>query len=101
MSLKDITTEYSQDPFIRAMVCLSKTMTRSADEVYGQRHESLLHMWKVAVSIAEDLRNQESQVQQALGLRLDASIQSGSLGVRQTMFTTSKQATWELFWSTH
>lgn len=94
MSLKDITTEYTQDSFIRALVCLSKTMTRSADEIYGQRHGSLLQMWKVAVSIVEDLRNQESRIQQILGLRLDASIQSGSLGVRQTIFTTSKQATW-------
>ncbi|RJE21545.1 hypothetical protein PHISCL_06117 [Aspergillus sclerotialis] len=88
MSLKDITTEYTQDSFIRALVYLSKTMTRSADEIYGQRHQSLLHMWKVAVSIVEDLRNQESRIQQTLGLKLDASIQPGSLGVCQTMFTT-------------
>lgn len=88
MSLKDIATECTQDPFIQLLVHLSQTISKSADQIYGQRHESLLHMWKVARSIAEDLRSHERRLEQTLGVRLCAAIQTGSLGVRQTIFTT-------------
>lgn len=90
LSLKDVAIEYAQDPFIRLLVQLCKTITRSADEIYGQRHESLLHMWKVARSINNDLRGLEVLLQQSFGFGLDAEIQEGSLGVRQTIFTTCK-----------
>ncbi|KAI2692599.1 transcriptional regulator family: Fungal Specific TF [Penicillium roqueforti] len=88
ISLKDVAIEYPQDPFIRLLVQLCKTITRSVTEIYGQRHESLLHMWRVARSIADDIRGHEAHLQQALGLGLDSSIQAGSLGVRQTIFIT-------------
>ncbi|KAJ5833962.1 transcriptional regulator family: Fungal Specific TF [Penicillium riverlandense] len=88
MSVRDIATECTQDPFIRLLVHLSQTISKSADQIYGQRHESLLHMWKVARSIAEDLRSHERQLEQTLGFGLCAAIQTGSLGVRQTIFTT-------------
>ena len=90
LSLKDVAIEYPQDPFIRLLVQLCKTITRSVTEIYGQRHESLLHMWRVARSIADDIRGHEAHLQQALGLGLDSSIQAGSLGVRQTIFITCK-----------
>ncbi|KAJ6138811.1 hypothetical protein N7471_005297 [Penicillium samsonianum] len=88
LSLKDVAIEYPQDPFIRLLVQLCKTITRSVNEIYGQRHESLLHMWRVARSIAVDIRGHEAHLQQALGLGLDDSIQAGSLGVRQIIFIT-------------
>ncbi|KAJ5618781.1 hypothetical protein N7510_002765 [Penicillium lagena] len=88
MSLKDIATGCTQDPFIRLLVHLSQTISKSADQIYGQRHESLLHMWKVARSIAEDLRSHETRLEQTLGFGLCTAIQTGSLGVRQTIFTT-------------
>ncbi|KAJ5623922.1 hypothetical protein N7510_000231 [Penicillium lagena] len=88
MSLKDIATEYTPDPFIRLLVHLSETISKSADQIYGQRHESLLYMWKVALSIAEDLRSHERRLEQTLGFGLGAAIQTGSLGVQQTIFTT-------------
>ncbi|CRL17388.1 Fungal transcriptional regulatory protein, N-terminal [Penicillium camemberti] len=88
LSLKDAAIEYPQDPFIRLLVQLCKSITRSVNEIYGQRHESLLHMWKVARSIANDIRGNEAHLQQALGLGLDDSIQAGSLGVRQIIFIT-------------
>jgi hypothetical protein len=90
LSLKDVAIEYAQDPFIRLLVQLCKTITRSTDEIYGQRHESLLHMWKVARSISNDLRGHETLLKQSFGFGLDAGIQEGSLGVRQTIFTTCK-----------
>lgn len=88
LSLKDIAIEYPQDPFIRLLTQLCKTITRSTDEIYGQRHESLLHMWRVARSIAEELRGHEAHLQQALGFKLDDCIQPGSLGVRHAIFIT-------------
>ncbi|KAJ6078396.1 hypothetical protein N7467_008149 [Penicillium canescens] len=88
LSLKDVAIEFPQDPFIRLLVNLCKTITRSTDEIYGQRHESLLHMWKVARSIVDDLRGVEAHLKQGLGFGLDAAIQTGSLGVRQTIFNT-------------
>ncbi|KAJ5152563.1 uncharacterized protein N7482_009041, partial [Penicillium canariense] len=93
LSLKDVAIEYAQDPFIRLLAELCKTISRSTNEIYGHRHESLLHMWRVARSITHDLRGQEVHMQQALGFGLNASIQTGSLGVRQTIFTT-------LYWHT-
>ncbi|CAG8355553.1 unnamed protein product [Penicillium salamii] len=88
LSLKDVAIEHAQDPFLRLLVELCKTITRSTEEIYGQRHESLLHMWRVARSIAHDLRGHESLLKQSLGFGLDAGIQEGSLGVQQTIFTT-------------
>ncbi|KAJ9489396.1 hypothetical protein VN97_g3869 [Penicillium thymicola] len=88
LSLKDAAIEYPQDQFIRLLVQLCKSITRSVNEIYGQRHESLLHMWRVAESIAKDIRCYEAHLQQALGLGLDDSTQAGSLGVRQIIFIT-------------
>ncbi|KAF7718845.1 Fungal Zn(2)-Cys(6) binuclear cluster domain-containing protein [Penicillium ucsense] len=86
--LKDVAIEYAQDPFVRLLTELCKTISRSGNEIYSQRHESLLHMWRVARSIIHDLRNHEVYMKQALGFDLDASIEIGSLGVRQTIFIT-------------
>ncbi|KAJ5771411.1 uncharacterized protein N7511_003462 [Penicillium nucicola] len=88
LSLKDVAIDVAHNPFIRLLAGLCKTITRSSDEIYGQRHESLLHMWKVARSIADDLRGHEAHMKQALGIGLDSGIQTGSLGVQQTIFTT-------------
>ncbi|KAF3402053.1 hypothetical protein F1880_009943 [Penicillium rolfsii] len=88
LSLRDVAIEYAKDPFIRLLTDLCKSISRSGDEIYGQRHESLLHMWRVARSIAHDLRGHEVRMEQALGFGLNASIQPGSLGVCQTIFTT-------------
>ncbi|KAJ5163928.1 uncharacterized protein N7500_005758 [Penicillium coprophilum] len=88
ISLKDVAIEYPQDPFIRLLVQLCKSITRSVNEIYGQRHESLLHMWRVARSIADDIRGLETPLKQVLGHGLDDSIQAGSLGVRQIIFIT-------------
>ncbi|OQD82129.1 hypothetical protein PENANT_c023G05787 [Penicillium antarcticum] len=88
LSLKDVAIDMAQNPFIRLLAELCKTITRSSDQIYGQRHESLLHMWKVARSIADDLRGHEAHMRQALGIGLDSGIQTGSLGVQQTIFTT-------------
>lgn len=85
MSLKDAAVEHAHDPFIWVLVHLCKTMSRSADQIYGQRHESLLHMWRVARSTAHGLQDTQPQMQQALGTGRDASVQAGSLGVQQTI----------------
>ncbi|KAJ5452561.1 hypothetical protein N7445_000744 [Penicillium cf. griseofulvum] len=88
LSLRDVAIEYPRDPFLRLLVQLCKTITRSVNEIYGQRYESLLHMWRVARSIASDIRGLEAHLKQVLGHGLDDSIQPGSLGVRQIIFIT-------------
>ncbi|KAJ5885511.1 hypothetical protein N7495_010021 [Penicillium taxi] len=88
LSIKDVAIEYAENPFIRLLVTLCKTISRSTDEIYGQRHESLLHMWRAARSIVEDLRGHEAHLQETLGFGLDANTQPGSLGVKQTIFMT-------------
>ncbi|KAJ5979576.1 hypothetical protein N7481_006874 [Penicillium waksmanii] len=88
LSLRDVAIEYPQDPFIRLLVQLCKTISRSTTEIYSERHESLLHMWRVARSITEDLRALELHMKQTLGFGLDADLRSGSLGVQQTIFVT-------------
>jgi uncharacterized protein (DUF2461 family) len=90
LSLKDVAIEQAQDPFIRLLAELCKAVSRSSNEIYGQRHESLLHMWRVARSIVRDLRGLEVHMRQALGFGLNGSIQTGSLGVQQTIFITCK-----------
>lgn len=96
MSLKDTATDSSHEPFVRVLVDLCKTISRSADQIYGERHESLLQIWRVARSITQDLQELQSQAKQALDTRLDASVQPGSLEVRQTMFAT-RMASYNLF----
>lgn len=88
LSPKDVTTELPQNPFVRLLIGLANTMSRSTEEIYGQSHESLLHMWHVARAIAKDVHRLESQLPQALGFSMDAEIQAGHLGVQQTMFIT-------------
>ncbi|KAJ5600964.1 hypothetical protein N7450_002031 [Penicillium hetheringtonii] len=88
LSLRDVAIEYPQDPFIRVLVYLCKTISRSMIEIYSERHESLLHMWRVARSIAEDLRAHEAHMKQALGFGLDGDLRTGSLGVQQTIYVT-------------
>ncbi|KAJ5771559.1 hypothetical protein N7520_002088 [Penicillium odoratum] len=88
LSLKDVAIEATQDPFIRILIHLCKTISRSTDEIYGQNHESLLHMWRVARSINNDLRGHEEFARQKLGLGLDTSPQTGSIGVRQAVYAT-------------
>lgn len=90
LALKDVAIECAQDPFVRLLAALCKTITRSTEEIYGQRHESLLHMWKVAKSIARDLRGHETLLKQSFGFGLDAGPQAGSLGVCQIIFITCK-----------
>ncbi|KAJ6115455.1 hypothetical protein N7486_001233 [Penicillium sp. IBT 16267x] len=87
LSLKDVAIENTQDPFIRSLVHLCKTISRSTNEIYGQNHESLLHMWRVARSINNDLRGHDEFARQ-MGFGLDTTIQTGSIGMRQTIFTT-------------
>lgn len=71
------------------MIQLCKTISRSNNEIYRQRHESLLHMGRVARSIADDLRGLEITTQETLGFGLDTNTEDWSLGVRQTIFTSS------------
>lgn len=88
LSAKDIGIALPKDPFLQVLVHLSKIFSRSADEMYGRRHESLLQMWKIAKSISDDMRCYDSKMQHALGFGLDKPVQQGSLGVRQTILIT-------------
>ncbi|OJJ50396.1 hypothetical protein ASPZODRAFT_1165843 [Penicilliopsis zonata CBS 506.65] len=88
LSLKDIDIAYPEDPFLLALIRLTKATARSAEEMYGERHESLLQMWRVARSISNDLKSFEPDMQRALGFGLDKPAQQGDLGARQTILLT-------------
>jgi hypothetical protein len=92
LSLRDVGIELPEDPFIRALSYVSKVIARLADEMFGQHHDSLLQMWRIARSITDDYRTYEAQIKQAIGIGLNACPQQGSLGVRQTILTTSKSS---------
>ncbi|KAF3017313.1 hypothetical protein E8E15_005528 [Penicillium rubens] len=77
LSLKDVAIEYAQDPFIRLLVQLCKSTSRSVNEIYGQRHESLLHMWRVARSIADDIRGHEPHLEKPGNPETGGSVGSG------------------------
>ncbi|KAL4998364.1 fungal-specific transcription factor domain-containing protein [Aspergillus recurvatus] len=88
LSRRDVGIPTPQDPFCLALLNLSEAMCRSADELYGRHHESLLQMWRIAKSIWDDLRAFDSKMQRALGFGLDKRPQPGSVGVQQTMCIT-------------
>ncbi|KAJ5151569.1 hypothetical protein N7492_009864 [Penicillium capsulatum] len=87
LSLNDVAIEYAQNPFNRLLVQLCKAISRSTNEIYRQRHNSLLHMWRVARSIASDLQSLEATAQEVLGFGLDINTRDPSLG--QKGFITS------------
>ncbi|PYI31219.1 C6 zinc finger domain protein [Aspergillus indologenus CBS 114.80] len=88
LSLKDVSIALPEDSFLQVLISLGKIVARSASEMYGRRHESLLQMWKIARSIIDELRGFDGLMRQALGFGLDKCAQPGSLGVRQIIATT-------------
>lgn len=87
---RDVSIALPEEPFLLTLVHLSKTIARSADEMYGRHHDSLLQMWKIARSITDDLRCYDAKMRRALGFGLDKCAQQGALGVKQTMLITRK-----------
>ncbi|KAL3482174.1 C6 zinc finger domain protein [Aspergillus californicus] len=85
--LKDVMIECTKDPFIRELVSLCTVISRSTNGIYGEQHGSPLDIWRAACSIAEDLRSLAVNLKDRVGFELDSSIQTGSLGVRQTIYT--------------
>ncbi|PLB46558.1 C6 zinc finger domain protein [Aspergillus steynii IBT 23096] len=85
---RDVGIALPEEPFMLALVHLSKVIARSADEMYGRHHDSLLQMWKIARSISDDLRCYDANMRRALGFGLDKCAQPGVLGVQQTMLIT-------------
>ncbi|RDW86969.1 Zn(II)2Cys6 transcription factor [Aspergillus mulundensis] len=88
LSRRDVGIPTPQDPFCLALLNLSEAMVRSADELYGRHHESLLQMWRIAKSIWDDVRPFDSKMKRALGFGLDKRPQPGGVGVQQTMCIT-------------
>ncbi|KAL4907861.1 hypothetical protein BDW74DRAFT_166476 [Aspergillus multicolor] len=88
LSRRDVGISTPQDPFLLALLNLSDAMVRSADELYGRHHESLLQMWRIAKSIWDDVWPFDSKMRQALGFGLDKRPQPGGVGVQQCMCIT-------------
>jgi hypothetical protein len=85
---RDIGIEPPRDPLLRVLYDLTKMMSRSADEMFGRHHDSLLHLWKLARSITDDHRSYDSKVQETLGFGIEKGPQPGEIGVRQVMLVT-------------
>lgn len=88
LSLNDIGIAQPDEPFLEILIHLSKAISRSANEIYGRRHESLLEMWRTARSIMDDIQCYDARMQEGLGYGLGEPPQLGSAGVQQTMLTT-------------
>ncbi|KAH1270760.1 hypothetical protein KXW98_004322 [Aspergillus fumigatus] len=88
LSSRDVGIAPPKDPFILILIHLTNVMARSANEIYGRPHDSLLQMWKLARSITEDLRCYDEKMKLALGFGLDKSPQPGDVGVQQAILTT-------------
>ncbi|KAL4875272.1 fungal-specific transcription factor domain-containing protein [Aspergillus karnatakaensis] len=88
LSRRDVGIPLPKDAFCHTITSLADAAARSADELYGQHHGSLLQMWRIAKSIWDDLRTFDSKMQAALGFGLDKRPQPGGRGVMQTMCIT-------------
>lgn len=74
-----------EQPMLLALVELSRIMTKSAHNIYGQRYESLLPLWKSAKGVRKDLHSFARRVHGVLNFGLDASPRPGEVGVCQTI----------------
>ncbi|KAL1981394.1 hypothetical protein VTN96DRAFT_2696 [Rasamsonia emersonii] len=77
--------EPTEQPFLLALVQLSRIMCKSAQNIYGQRHESLLPMWKAAKEIRRALKVFSQRLCDVMNFWLESSPQAGELGVCQTV----------------
>ncbi|KAL2826314.1 hypothetical protein BDW59DRAFT_171944 [Aspergillus cavernicola] len=88
LSRRDVGIPPPEDGFLIALISIADAVSRSANELYGQHHDSLLHMWKIAKGIWDDLRTFDSKMQCAVGFGLDSRPQLGGIGVQQTICIT-------------
>ncbi|KAL3481371.1 fungal-specific transcription factor domain-containing protein [Aspergillus californicus] len=88
LSRRDVGISLPEDSFLISLVLLSDAACRSADELYGRHHDSLLQMWKIAKGIWDDMRPFDAKMKCALGFGLDKRPQPGGAGVQQTMCIT-------------
>ncbi|KAL1970368.1 hypothetical protein VTN77DRAFT_5528 [Rasamsonia byssochlamydoides] len=75
----------TEQPFLLALVQLSRIMCKSAQNIYGQRHESLLPMWKAAKEIRRALQVFSQRLCDVMNFGLESSPKAGELGVCQTV----------------
>lgn len=90
MAARDVGIGLPSNPFLCALAHLCKVMARSADEIYGRHHNSLLQMWRIAQSITDELRKYDADMRRALGIGLEKPPQAGSLGMQQTILMMCK-----------
>lgn len=87
-----------EQPMLLALVELSRIMTKSARNIYGQRYESLLPLWKSARDIRKDLHSFARRVHGVLNFGLEASPRPGEVGVCQTVLMLC-MLSYASFWS--
>uniref|UniRef100_A0A093V9D1 Putative transcriptional regulatory protein STB4 n=1 Tax=Talaromyces marneffei PM1 TaxID=1077442 RepID=A0A093V9D1_TALMA len=72
-----------EQPMLLALVEIARIMARAARNMYSQRHDSLLLMWKSAKEIRKEAHAFARRVQGVLNFGLDASPKTGEVGVCQ------------------
>jgi hypothetical protein len=65
-------------------------MSKAVQNMYGQRHNSLLQMWKNAREIRRDLQGFARRVGRVMNFGLESSPKSGEVGVCQTILMSGK-----------
>lgn len=73
-----------------ALVEIARIMARAAHNMYSQRHDSLLLMWKSAKEIRKDAHAFARRVQGVLNFGLNASPKVGEVGVCQIVLQLCK-----------
>ncbi|PCG92003.1 Transcription factor [Penicillium occitanis (nom. inval.)] len=72
-----------EQPMLLALIEIARIMARAAHNMYSQRYDSLLLMWKSAKEIRRDAHAFARRVQGVLNLGIDASPKTGEVGVCQ------------------
>lgn len=79
-----------EQPMLLALTEMARIMARAARNMYSQRHDSLLLMWKSAKEIRKDAHAFARRVQGVLNFGLDASPKTGEVGVCQIVLQLCK-----------
>ncbi|EED19370.1 C6 transcription factor, putative [Talaromyces stipitatus ATCC 10500] len=72
-----------ENPMLLALVEIARIMARATRDMYNQRHDSLLLMWKSAREIRKEGQAFARRVQGVLNFGIDASPKTGEVGVCQ------------------
>ena len=86
IGVNDISSPYPEnEPFVSALVKMSRIMSGSAKTIYSSRQSSLLDMCQKAQKIHQELRDLAFDVRERLGFTIGLVSESSELGIKAIM----------------